>query len=184
MKFTKGYWMNKPGVENTDIKQIRQVRIEGNRVYLYAVNHSHNERILGGPVLELYISSPKKDIIRIETCHFIGTGRNYPAFDLDIEDYPIDVTDTEESVTISSGNTKLIIDKNPCNFTFYYKDRYLTSLGNRYGSVMLSTISTQEGSFMRAQLDLLTIQAPFPMKSAPSMLQEHNFPCRVKSLIL
>ena len=36
MKFTKGYWLNLPGVENADCVQIREVRVEQNRVYLYA----------------------------------------------------------------------------------------------------------------------------------------------------
>ena len=35
MKFTKGYWMNLPGVTNTDAVQVREVKVENDRVYLY-----------------------------------------------------------------------------------------------------------------------------------------------------
>ena len=37
MKFTKGYWMNLPGVTNTDAVQVREVKVENDRVYLYTV---------------------------------------------------------------------------------------------------------------------------------------------------
>ena len=66
MKFTKGYWLNRPGVEAADAVQIREVKIEKNRVYLYSVPYPQDVRAMGGPVLEMFISSPKADIIR--TC--------------------------------------------------------------------------------------------------------------------
>ena len=53
MKFTKGYWLNLPGVENADCVQIREVRVEQNRVFLYAVPYPQDERATGGPVLEM-----------------------------------------------------------------------------------------------------------------------------------
>lgn len=154
MKFTNGYWLNRTGVSNTDIMQVRQVKVEGNRVYLYTVSYSYDGRALGGPLLEVYLSSPQPDIIRVEAQHFIGAGRNMPAFDLNIADFPLDVEDTPRSVIVRSGDTKLVVDKNPCNFTYYYKDKKLTALGNRFGHVMLSTMGTPDGNYMRAQFDL------------------------------
>ena len=64
MKFTRGYWLNKPGVENYDCVQIREIRAEDGRVYLYSVPYPQDERGMGGPVLEMVISSPGPDIIR------------------------------------------------------------------------------------------------------------------------
>ena len=57
-------------------------------------------------------------------------------------------------MTIKSGNTKLVIGKNPCSFDYYYKDKKLTSIGNRFGNAMISTISTPDGNYMRAQMNL------------------------------
>ena len=37
MKFTRGYWLNKPGVENFDCVQIREIRAEDGHIYLYSV---------------------------------------------------------------------------------------------------------------------------------------------------
>ena len=64
MKFTKGYWMNLPGVTNTDAVQVREVKVENDRVYLYTVPYHADMRAMGGPLLEMYISSPQPDIIR------------------------------------------------------------------------------------------------------------------------
>ena len=51
MKFTKGYWMNLPGVTNTDAVQVREVKVENDRVYLYTVPYHADMRAMGGPLL-------------------------------------------------------------------------------------------------------------------------------------
>ena len=72
MKFTKGYWMNREGVEAADVMQIREARFEkgkagaGDLLRLYCVNYGHDARAMGGPVLFLTVSSPGKDMIRLE----------------------------------------------------------------------------------------------------------------------
>ena len=42
MKFTKGYWLNRPGVTNADAVQVREVKVENDRVYLYTEIHRKN----------------------------------------------------------------------------------------------------------------------------------------------
>ena len=154
MKFTKGYWMNLPGVTNTDAVQVREVKVENDRVYLYTVPYHADMRAMGGPLLEMYISSPQPDIIRTEAYHFMGGNQKMPAFELNDAHCALEVENTETTVTIKSGNTKLVIGKNPCSFDYYYKDKKLTSIGNRFGNAMISTISTPDGNYMRAQMNL------------------------------
>ena len=154
MKFTKGYWMNLPGVTNTDAVQVREVKVENDRVYLYTVPYHADMRAMGGPLLEMYISSPQPDIIRTEAYHFMGSNQKMPAFELNDAHCALEVENTETTVTIKSGNTKLIIGKNPCSFDYYYKDKKLTSIGNRFGNAMISTVSTPDGNYMRAQMNL------------------------------
>lgn len=151
MKFTKGYWMNLPGVTNTDAVQVREVKVENDRVYLYTVPYHADMRAMGGPLLEMYISSPQPDIIRTEAYHFMGSNQKMPAFELNDAHCALEVENTETTVTIKSGNTKLVIGKNPCSFDYYYKDKKLTSIGNRFGNAMISTISTPDGNYMRAR---------------------------------
>ena len=75
MKFTKGYWMNLPGVENADAVQIREIKVLEDKVYLYTVPYAQDVRAMGGPVLEMYITSPKKDILRTQAFHFMGSAK-------------------------------------------------------------------------------------------------------------
>ena len=154
MKFTKGYWMNKPGVTNTDAVQVREVKVEADRVYLYTVPYAYDMRAMGGPLLEIFISSPQPNVIRTEAYHFMGSNQKMPEFELNDAHCPLEVTDENGVLTIKSGDTKLVITKNPCDFTYYYKDRKMTHVGNRFGHSMISTISTPEGNFMRGQMDL------------------------------
>ena len=120
MKFTKGYWLNLPGVENADCVQIRQVKISEKEVYLYAVPYAQDQRAMGGPVLELFISSPGKDILRVQACHFMGSAKKEPQFELAMEDLPLDVEETRKGLIIQSGKTKLTITLNPASFTVSY----------------------------------------------------------------
>ncbi|MBQ6707941.1 MAG: alpha-xylosidase [Clostridia bacterium] len=154
MKFTKGCWMHREGVKATDAVQIREVKVEGNRVYLYAVSYRLDKRAMGGPVIEMYISSPQPNIIRTEAFHFIGSNKKMPEFELNILEVTPEIEETEEYVSIKSADTKLVITKNPCTFTYYYKDKKLTGISHRFGSTMLSTLKVDDENFMGRQMDL------------------------------
>ncbi len=154
MKFTKGYWMNQPGVTNADATQVREVKTDPMRVYLYTVPYSADERAMGGPILEIYISSPQPDVIRVEAVHFAGSSKKMPAFALCDAHCALDVAESDAQLTVQSGDTKLVIGKNPCSFDFYYRGRRITRVGDRFGHAMISTIAAPEGNFMRAQLEL------------------------------
>ena len=154
MKFTRGYWLNKPGVENYDCVQIREIRVEDGRVYLYSVPYPQDERGMGGPVLEMVISSPGPDIIRTEAWHFMGSAKKVPEFELDIRETPLETEEFEGGIRVKSGETSLEITCRPAGFTYYYKGKKLTNVGDKFGHSMISYMHTPEGPFMRAQLDL------------------------------
>ena len=157
MKFNLGEWRLKPGVTTYQCEQIRDVRrsADGTQLHLFAVPYRKEERSMDGPAQELTVSSPQPDIIRLQTVHFKGDRRKMPQFELDDRRCPLTVTEEGEKITVTSGDTSLVIGKrNPCSFTYYYRGRLLTSVGNRYGSAMLSYISTPEGPFMRGQLQV------------------------------
>ena len=154
MKFTRGYWLNKPGVENFDCVQIREIRVENGKVYLYSVPYPQDERGMGGPVLEMDISSPRRDIIRTEAWHFKGSAKKAPEFELETEDCPLETEKFEGGITLRSGDTSLRITCRPASFTYYYKGKKLTNVGDKFGHSMISYMQTPEGPFMRAQLDL------------------------------
>ena len=146
--------MNLPGVEIADCVQIREVKIERDRVYLYAVPYFQDDRAMGGPVLELFLSSPQPDILRTQVYHFMGSAKKEPRFELNECSQPLDVQEFEGGLSIRSGKTELRITKRPASFTYYYEGKFLTRVGDRFGHAMLSTVKTPEGPFMRCQLDL------------------------------
>lgn len=154
MKFTKGYWMNRPGVQVADVVQIREVKVEKNQVYLYSVPYREDVRAMDGPVMEMFITSPKKDILRTQAYHFMGSAKKEPQFEMDMEDLPLEVAETPEGLSIKSGKTELRITKNPASFIYYYEGKKLANIGDRFGHAMISTIKTPEGPFMRCQMDL------------------------------
>ena len=157
MKFNLGEWRMKPGVTTYNCEQIRQVRLsdDGRELSLFVVPYRKEERSMDGPAQQIVISSPQPDMIRLQTVHFKGDRRKYPKFDILDTRVPLQVQEERNEVTVTSGNTRLVIQKkNPCGFTYYYGSRKLTNIGSRYGSAMLSYISTPEGPYMRGQLQV------------------------------
>jgi len=154
MKFTKGYWMNREGVQGIHVVQVREAKMKGDCLYLYTVSYAQDERALDEPMIELYISSPRPDIIRMEAYHFSGSNRKVPEFSLYTAPVTPEFEETAETVSFKSGDTKLVITKNPCTFTYYYKDKKLTSVGNRFGTSMISAMQVRDDEMMIKQLDL------------------------------
>ena len=156
MKFNIGQWVMKPGVSSHNCEQIREVHIleDGAKIHLYCVCHRRDERALDGPALEMDITSPQPDIIRVQLTHFKGSRAKMPAFPLNDLKCKMQVEKTAELLTITSGDLTLKITRLPATFTYYYKGEKLTSVGDRFGSSMLSWMKTPEGPFMRGQLDI------------------------------
>ena len=154
MKFTKGYWLNLPGVKNADCVQIREVKITEKQVYLYTVPYIDDERRAGGPVLEFFLSAPRADILRTQVYHYMGSAKKEPQFDLAMEDLPLEVTEFEGGLTVRSGKLELKITKAPVSFTYYYDGKKITNIGDRFGHAMISTMQTPEGPYMRCQFDV------------------------------
>ena len=154
MKFTKGYWLNLPGVKNADCVQIREVKITEKQVYLYTVPYIDDERRAGGPVLEFFLSAPRADILRTQVYHYMGSAKKEPQFDLAMEDLPLEVTEFEGGLTVRSGKLELKITKAPASFTYYYDGKKITNIGDRFGHAMVSTMQTPEGPYMRCQFDV------------------------------
>lgn len=157
MKFSHGEWCMRPGVTTYNCEQIREVRLSADRseLYLFVVPYREDRRSMRGPIQELTVTAPQPDMIRLQTVHFKGDRRKFPKFELNDQRCPLGFEEQDNTVTVTSGDTRLVIQKrNPCSFTYYYKDRKLTNIGNRYGSSMLSYINTPEGPFMRCQLQV------------------------------
>lgn len=156
MKFNVGEWVMKKGCVSRNCEQIREVRLSEDKksVYLYAVCYRQDSRALDGPILELDITSPQPDILRLRSVHFKGDRRRYAQFELNDAACELDFTEDGDKLSITSGETMLVITKRPCSFTYFYRGERITAVGDRFGSPMLSYLTTPDGPFMRCQLDV------------------------------
>ena len=127
MKFTKGRWMYREGISASHIGQIREIRREDGKICLYTVPYTHDARAMGGPAIEVYLSSPQPDIIRTEAYHYLGSRRKIPEFELNDAHVELTAEETADTLSVKSGDLELRINKRPCSFTYYYKGKKLTS---------------------------------------------------------
>lgn len=155
MKFNKGQWMLNDGVEMHNIAQIRELNLsrDAASVNIYAVEYTQDERGLGGPTLDITISSPQKDIIRLQAVHFKGCQKKYPSFEIVDKKEKLKLIEKDDKTIITSGDTSVVITKRPASFTFYYKDKILTSIGKYFGKTLLSYARVNGDPYMRTQLE-------------------------------
>lgn len=154
MKFKNGYWMNRPGVECVNAAQLREIRKEENGIYIYSVPYANDSRAIGGAMIEIFISSLRPGIFRVQARHFAGSRARIPQFELNELPVQLETEDTGELYTVRSGKARLEIKRNPAAFAFYYEDRLLTSVSTEFGHTLLSYITAPDGTYMRTQLDL------------------------------
>ena len=157
MKFTNGEWLPRPGVIAHNCEQIREVRLskDNRSLWLFGVGYRENERSMEGAVLEVTITAPGEDMLRLQTVHHKGEKPNKPKFQLNNENLPLDVKQEGNVIEVRSGALRLVITKRePCTFTWYYGEEKLTNIGIRFGSPMLSHMVTPEGEFMRCQMQV------------------------------
>ena len=154
MKIRYGAWVDLPGISTKEVAQIREARIDSHSLYLFTVNYNNDKRALEDAMIEIFISAPGKDILRIEARHFSGSRKKMPRFDLNIEDLPIDACDRGESLTVINGKMRLEINKNPATFDFYYEDRYLTSFAKKWDRSYISHVIKNGESYMDAHLSV------------------------------
>lgn len=77
-----------------------------------------------------------------------------PSFELNDEASALAIEQNETGLCVSSGEMTLEIAFRPCAFRFFYRGKRVTAVGDRFGSPMLSYITTNEGPFMRGQLEV------------------------------
>lgn len=132
MKFANGCWLKKEGVEFYAPAQVYDEKLlcEGKVLRLYApANVIYNRGCtLGGVVITIKITAPKRGIFGISLSHYEGISDKYPKFDIDIEDAEkLDILHIDGNTVINNGAAKLVIDSS-LNMKFYSGDRYLTGI--------------------------------------------------------
>lgn len=133
MKFNNGYWLHKEGYHVSYAVAPYQIEINNSSISIIATaNRIYNRGMtLGGPILKIRISSPREDIIRVNVCHY-ETEEVSPSFEIhEAEEFMPEITEDGGKVTLTSGKTRAIVDKDNYGIEYYYEDRLLTKSTGR-----------------------------------------------------
>ncbi|MVB12299.1 Alpha-xylosidase [Caprobacter fermentans] len=152
MKFTDGYWLNKPGVQFCRAVQVRDVQVEKGRVTVYAADLEVTDRgqTLNRPLLTIRFSSPKPDVLRVEAVHFAGTARKEPRFGVQDEHCELETEQTEDEIRITSGKLTAVLSRSRFRVRYFFDGRLLTATADR----PLAYVTAPWGEFMLEQLGL------------------------------
>lgn len=135
MKFTNGYWLLKDDIKAHFPRQTHSVESDKRSVTIFAPTKPINSRgdTLDGPVLTVRLSSPGKDVLRINLTHFSGVKQTTPQFEL-FEDpsQDVDILNDEQKTVIRSGSLEATVLKNgQWGIHFSADGRVVTSTGFR-----------------------------------------------------
>ena len=142
MKFADGFWLNKRGYEVSYAAESYEITPVENGLNVYVpTKHIKNRgETLGGPCLDITITSTQKNVIKVSLVHYKGGLDNVPEFELN-EDrgFKPEIREEEDAWEIVSGDTTAVITKNTYSIQYYYKGRRLTGGAWRAASVITET---------------------------------------------
>ena len=117
MKFRNGAWLWHDGVTPHVARRLVDYRIDGDSLWLAAVDRegAGGADSFEGTVLEMRVTSPMRDVIRVQISHHRPHDREPASFDLDrsLKAANVRVQDEVESLAFTSGKLTLTIDKGP-----------------------------------------------------------------------
>ena len=164
MKFSNGCWLQKEGYECFPPQEVYFTKIEENKVTLCAPTHHirHRGDTLGGINLTLIITSPAPEIIRVQTYHHMGVLKKTPEFDLELtQAIPLDVTDSEDMISIKSGSLSLEITKKTWSMAYKRDGKVISKSSGRDLALMKTNWKGDaydkgdiENTYMRQQLSI------------------------------
>src|SRR5688572_16872404 len=115
MKFRRGAWLWETGVTPACMKRVVEHRIEGDALLVCGVNRGDagGEDKFEGTVLQLRVTSPMPDVIRVHVRHHHPAERGVTSFDLDyaLRAPHVTIDDLADALVFTSGKLALRIAK-------------------------------------------------------------------------
>ncbi len=138
MKFTDGFWLNRPGVNAQYAAEAYDIEPatgpHGEELKIYAPTRVIADRgdTLNRALLTITLFSPRPGVLGVRTEHHQG-GRAHKGFDLDgVESGAGKVEIADSGATFSTGDLSARITRGaPWNLSFYSKGRRLTTSGHK-----------------------------------------------------
>lgn len=130
MKFTNGYWLNRPeydlhfALESYDATITRDAL----RIIAPSVPSRRRGGVMNHAALTVTFTSPMPDVIRVKLEHWRGTAKRGPYFELNECPVKPVITETETEYVFQSGRAKAVISKAEQGWRVSYlgDDRLLT----------------------------------------------------------
>jgi alpha-D-xyloside xylohydrolase len=130
MKFTDGAWLVAKGVTPFHCKRVSSYQVRGDALYLAAPDRKGKEGIdrVEGTVLEVAVTSPSPDVIRVQARHHSPARRGHTKFDLDYRasSAHVRIDDEPDHLVFTSGRLSLRIRKSTWEMRFEDGDTVVT----------------------------------------------------------
>lgn len=147
MKFTDGAWLIPPGVTPALAKRVIEHQHDGAALSLVVTDRAPGNRV-DGSALQVRISSPMADVIRVQARHHWPADSPAAGFDLDysLNNIDVEVEDTADTLHLKTGNLTVLIGKEP------WLIRFETAGGQRVTEGLTGSLGYMEvadrGTFM------------------------------------
>ncbi len=133
MKFTNGFWAMREGIVAAYAIEYASHMVRGNEmtVYLPAKHIADRGDPMNIPMLTVTLSSPMEGVIKISAVHHAGALVRGPFAEVKEDAPQVEIIETEDELTYTSGNLRAVIDKRPGNYrlSLYDGERFLTESG-------------------------------------------------------
>ncbi|MBC2195743.1 alpha-xylosidase [Listeria booriae] len=152
MKFTDGIWLVKEGFEIQNPKEVFDYELKADSLKIHAPFKKIKTRgdTLNLGLMTTEIHSPREDVMTIRLTHHDGSTPKSPAFPVEDGHVALKSSETDGDITVSSGDLRVVINKENYALTFYGKDQFLTKSDvNGQGYI---TSSSQ--NYIRERLEL------------------------------
>ena len=123
MRFTDGIWEEAKGIRQHKVHSLWEYKIsdEGIEAFVPCAEIRDLNDTTYGPALTIWFTSPRRDVIQIQVNHYDGKIKKGPEFKLFREETDLQFDDSAETISMTSGKTTVVIQKEgEFSFGFYY----------------------------------------------------------------
>lgn len=154
MKFTDGYWLNRPQFEIESPREVFEYDKTDSKLVLYApfkqINERGDELNLGMTTIEL--TSPVEGVIGVKLIHF-DQPNDGPSFELNDEHPNVQISTDDQELSFKSGSLSVKIPyKSHFELDFLHDDKVITKSMDKAQGVIVDKSNNKH--YMREQLSM------------------------------
>lgn len=155
MRFSHGAWRTEDGVAASWLRRVNEYRVEGDTLIVCGLDRHGTKGAdrFEGKVVELRITSPMADVIRVQAHHHRPAGKGISGFDMDysLKAAGVSIQDQKDCLVFVSGKLSLVIRKSPFEMKFETDGQVVTaSKGDGLGYMQVQG----KGPFMTQRLSM------------------------------